>query len=411
MIHQAWRLSEYGEDNLGLACTEQGLVLGHTPLIERRDGRFIVRDQSEIECLLSRAYRGALPLQRLMAGLANVAKALNGNDLCLANIAAVHLRIPDLPSHAARDDIEAADRLIKSGDWNPALHPRAGTPPNPGWFALTGGSDQDLSPVRTAENQSPNQASDAPTVGGGWVRLPSGPKRIDELADFAEWIANATPQDEAAIRAEIKRYYADVGWQAAADDLNSKLSVVLRPGVTQATRQSILNSIDVYTRVDPAEYVGTRDFLNAVVLAGAGLLAAGTAADEPSPIWKLGWAKRGRMINEKFGDPTFPDNYPIIDKIPNGVATSVKSIDLNAAAYQNDITLGNRLLQYVEDVRDYDGARWGGLDIQAGQITGRAVQLIVPKGSLTDAQRIVLDWVRKIAKQNNRPVDIIVTEF
>jgi len=167
MIHQAWRLSEYGEDNLGLACTEQGLVLGHTPLIERRDGRFIVRDQSEIECLLSRAYRGALPLQRLMAGLANVAKALNGNDLCLANIAAVHLRIPDLPSHAARDDIEAADRLIKSGDWNPALHPRAGTPPNPGWFALTGGSDQELSPVRTAENQSPNQASDAPTVGGG----------------------------------------------------------------------------------------------------------------------------------------------------------------------------------------------------------------------------------------------------
>jgi hypothetical protein len=411
MIHQAWRLSEYGEDNLGLACTEQGLVLGHTPLIERRDGRFIVRDQSEIECLLSRAYRGALPLQRLMAGLANVAKALNGNDLCLANIAAVHLRIPDLPSHAARDDIEAADRLIKSGDWNPALHPRAGTPPNPGWFALTGGSDQELSPVRTAENQSPNQASDTPIAGGDRVRLPSGPKRIDELADFAEWLANATPQDEAAIRAEIKRYYADVGWQAAADDLNSKLSVVLRPGVTQATRQSILNSIDVYTRVDPAEYVGTRDFLNAVALAGAGLLVGGAAADEASPIWALGWAKRGQIINERFGDPTFPGNYPVIDKIPNGVATSVKSVDLNAAAYQNDISLGNRLLQYVEDVRDFDGAFWGNLDIQPGQITGRAVQLIVPKGSMTDAQRAIIGWVRQMAKQNNRPVDIIVTEF
>src|ERR1700761_927455 len=163
--------------------------------------------------------------------------------------------------------MEAADLLIKSGDWNPALHPRAGTPPNPGWFAPTGGSDQELSPVRTAENLSPNQASDAPIAGGNRVRLPSGPKRIDELADFAEWLANATPQDEAAIRAEIKRYYADVRWQAAADDLNSKLSVVLRPGVTQATRQSILNSLDLYTRVDPAEYVGTRDFLNAVVLA------------------------------------------------------------------------------------------------------------------------------------------------
>jgi hypothetical protein len=148
-----------------------------------------------------------------------------------------------------------------------------------------------------------------------------------------------------------------------------------------------------------------------VVLAGAGLPAAGTAADEPSPIWKLGWAKRGQMINEKFGDPAFPGNYPVIDKIPDGVATSVKSIDLQAATYQNDISLANRLLQYVEDVRDFDGVVWSNLDIQASQITGRAVQLIVPKGSMTAAQRAIIDQVREIAKRSNRPVDIIVTEF
>jgi hypothetical protein len=101
----------------------------------------------------------------------------------------------------------------------------------------------------------------------------------------------------------------------------------------------------------------------------------------------------------------------VIDKIPNGIATSVKSIDLNAATYQNDMSLGNRLLQYIEDVRDFEGARWGGLNIQADQITGRAVQLIVPKGSVSDAQRAIIDWVRHIARQSNRPVDIIVTEF
>ena len=70
-----------------------------------------------------------------MKGLATVASALNANDPGLARIAAVHLRIPDLPSLAARDEMEAADILIKSVDWNPALHPRAGTAPNPGWFA------------------------------------------------------------------------------------------------------------------------------------------------------------------------------------------------------------------------------------------------------------------------------------
>lgn len=152
-MHQVWRLSEHGDDNLGLACTEQGLLLGRTPLIERRGGgRFVVRERNEIERLLSRAYRSELPLQRLMMGLARVAEALNADDPCLARIAAVRLRIPDLPDEAARDAMEAADILIKSDDWNPASHPRAGTPPNPGWFAPAGGSGEHQSPARTAQN-------------------------------------------------------------------------------------------------------------------------------------------------------------------------------------------------------------------------------------------------------------------
>jgi hypothetical protein len=104
MIRQVWRLSEPGDGNLGLACTEEGLVLGRTPLIERRDGRFAVRERSEIERLLSRAYRAELPLERLMKGLATVASALNANDPALARIAAVDLRVPDLPSLTARDE-------------------------------------------------------------------------------------------------------------------------------------------------------------------------------------------------------------------------------------------------------------------------------------------------------------------
>ena len=44
-----WRLSEATAGNLGLACTENGLLLGQTPLIERRDGRFVARERAEIE--------------------------------------------------------------------------------------------------------------------------------------------------------------------------------------------------------------------------------------------------------------------------------------------------------------------------------------------------------------------------
>ncbi len=55
-----------------------------------------------------------MPVDRLLPGLATVTAALNANDPGLARIAAVHLRIPDLLDHAARDRLEAEDILIKS---------------------------------------------------------------------------------------------------------------------------------------------------------------------------------------------------------------------------------------------------------------------------------------------------------
>src|SRR5580700_9199893 len=163
-----WRLSEAGEDNLGLACSDDGLFIGRTPLIEKRDGQFFVRQRHDIERLLSRAYRTEIRADRLMSGLTSVARALNADDQCLARIAAVHLRVPDIPDRAARDAMEAMDAFIKyargevDGDtnWNPALHPRTGTPPNPGWFAPTeGAADEPLS-ERTAQNDDPTRRLD-----------------------------------------------------------------------------------------------------------------------------------------------------------------------------------------------------------------------------------------------------------
>src|SRR5579864_8061247 len=98
MTFHIWRLSEAGEDNLGLACTADGLLLGRTHLVERRDEGLIVREPSEIERLLRHAFESDPPLERIMPGLTTVARALNSDDQCLARIAAVHLRIPDLPS-------------------------------------------------------------------------------------------------------------------------------------------------------------------------------------------------------------------------------------------------------------------------------------------------------------------------
>ena len=76
-MNHFWRLSEAEPDNLGLACTDEGLLLGHTSLIERRGGRFVVRERNEIDRLLKRTYNGEPPVDRLMSRLATVARALS----------------------------------------------------------------------------------------------------------------------------------------------------------------------------------------------------------------------------------------------------------------------------------------------------------------------------------------------
>jgi hypothetical protein len=109
-----------------------GLFLGRTPLIERQGTRFSVRKRTEIERLLSHAYGTDFAVTRLLSGLATVAAALNANDPGFARIAAVHLRIPDLPDQAARDRLEAEDVLIKSINRDSAPLAREAALLNPG---------------------------------------------------------------------------------------------------------------------------------------------------------------------------------------------------------------------------------------------------------------------------------------
>ena len=178
--------------------------------------------------------------------------------------------------------MEAMHVFIKYGrddgggdsNWNPALHPRTGTPPNPGWFAPTGGAAGESLSVRTAQNDDPTRRLDASSpTREDWIRLPPGPKRIDELSDLVERILNARAEDAPAISAEIDRYF----WESAAHDLKNMLAVLIRPGITNADRRTYLNRLDIYTRADPAWYV---PIFNAVTGIATGIGRAPPAAGE-----------------------------------------------------------------------------------------------------------------------------------
>jgi contact-dependent growth inhibition (CDI) system restriction endonuclease-like protein len=377
-----------------------------------------------------------MAVERLMPGLATVASALNANDLCLACIAAVHLKIPDLPNQAACNALDAEDSLIKyardqggTTDWNPTLHPRIGTPPNPGWFAPTGGASHDSPGVRVAENDDPTRRPDASSDGvDNWVHLPPA-KRVDELGDFLEWLANAKPGDEQKIRAEINRYWGSVGDIQAVATLNHMLSQVLKPGISRQERQQILELIDNHSRHDPAEVAQFYDHLNdLLVLFGTALLPRplpkppavpyeiefetarlALSAEQRGAIWKLGWDARGKVLDRIFRQGNLHDLSRTIDDLVDDVAISNKSVDLNAATYQDFHRLLSRVSQDLEKLEAYSGTEWGGDIILDSQIADRVLRLIVPEGSMTPVKREAIKAATRIAK--SKGIRLIVTEF
>jgi hypothetical protein len=239
MIYPIWRLSENTADNLGLAFTDDGLLLGRTPLIERRDGRFVVREPSEIARLIKYSFPNGVAIDRLLPGLTTVASALNANDQARARIAAVHLRIPDVPSLASRDAMLLEDALIKyeRGDWDPELHPRAGTPPNAGWFATTNsgaresgqGDASDAPPsLRIAANENDSQHADIPPVPDHQQTLQPGnpidePASLNDRPASPDFWSNVWPAVRTWLEEPVPEYDLEGGqvgqrprWQALA---------------------------------------------------------------------------------------------------------------------------------------------------------------------------------------------------
>jgi hypothetical protein len=134
--------------------------------------------------------------------------------LCLAQITALHLRLPDLADLAAPGRVEHQDALIKrtrsddvaSRDWDPAKHPRADAPPNPGWFAPKGDGPAAPPPIQVAhaeeEERAPEELLDpvGPVRQAVWDARIALLRRIDPANPSLTYFANpGTPPGPAAL--------------------------------------------------------------------------------------------------------------------------------------------------------------------------------------------------------------------
>jgi filamentous hemagglutinin len=124
---------------------------------------------------------------------------------------------------------------------------------------------------------------------------------------------------------------------------------------------------------------------------------AQSAAQTAQSVWQLNPLQRGVAIENMLGrSPELTQNFPVIDRFQNGIATSIKSIDLSAASYQNISTLTSRVTGYINTLANWQGTYWGGVQIDAAQITGREVLLAIPPGA-TQAQMAALQQLQQWA--------------
>jgi hypothetical protein len=146
-------------------------------------------------------------------------------------------------------------------------------------------------------------------------------------------------------------------------------------------------------------------------LPGGGLAVEGEAA-APSASgaagtrsWDLGPWPRGEAIEAQLGKK-LPSNHPVIDKCENGVATSVKSMDLGSRMYQDPGKFARIGRGYIDKVADFQGARWARVNIEPENMTARVLDLAVPPGA-TEAQQAALQGLIEYGAQNGVKVRII----
>lgn len=124
-----------------------------------------------------------------------------------------------------------------------------------------------------------------------------------------------------------------------------------------------------------------------------------------SGVWKLNPFLRGQRIEQALGH-NLPGNFPVIDKFENGLATSIKSLDLDAATYQSGSTLTRTLNGYVDKVAGFQGRTWAGVRIRSQDISGRALDLAIPHGG-SAAQRAIINQTVKYGASRGVSVNVI----
>jgi filamentous hemagglutinin len=132
-------------------------------------------------------------------------------------------------------------------------------------------------------------------------------------------------------------------------------------------------------------------------------------------IWDIASdLERGAAAEARLGGRTgLHLDFPVIDRFENGVATSVKTMNLGLPSHHNTqqiISTGQRYIDAVSRFAVSGSVRRAGVIIRPSQVTQRALDLVVPPWA-TPAQRQALQQLVEYGSRQNPPVIVRIVEM
>jgi RHS repeat-associated protein len=115
-------------------------------------------------------------------------------------------------------------------------------------------------------------------------------------------------------------------------------------------------------------------------------------------VWGMNALQRGFTIEKMLGGD-LPNGFPIIDKVKDGVATSIKSIDVTLSSYNKGNGLLNTLNGYINKLSDFTKGSRGGVTFEQGvDFTSKSLEVAIQPGKASLAQWEQISQAMKNAK-------------
>ena len=135
--------------------------------------------------------------------------------------------------------------------------------------------------------------------------------------------------------------------------------------------------------------------------------------DTGKNVWSKDQFTRGFIIDDALGN-NLGRNFPVVDKLNNGVLTSIKSMDMSAKTYQTTAGVFNKLNCYLSELSAFTpplkGTLSGGFRLTTAMYSTKALELAIPNQVLTRAQVEGLIQALKKADELGILLKLIVVE-